>query len=541
MANSLEKTKGVVDITEGLSIEENKVVDELLHGLEEDVVWQDRAKRAIIETIMTGIYALNREGAIGAIFLGGPTGVGKTQLVKTLAKMLFGNPNAFTRIDCEMLQHPTDVSSLVGATAGYTGYGDAPLFSNIRLHSHYEQAQKWGKLHPIIKDNYRTKNFSIVLVDEAEKANPKIMNAFLGTIQEGRISVNGWDKGGYDDITDMQNTLFIFTSNIGEANIAASKQNVIWFVDQRNEWENNKAEWTEFKNALKQFFVPEFLGRMNHIIRCDGLNTEMVSQIIRLSIKKINTSLLPYYDGKVSISVWERYQSMIEERYAEEIKTKGARPIIRAMNRASGTVGFAMHNPENIFPHGFNGGEIRFDIGKNGEEITQVLENRTRAKSATLLSPSNRNAALNQLIISKISDNQKTVNTYLRCVREYDTSYFDEVEKLEKKLISIGFSEQDIQQMRITTLLDLHEKAYRPSSADEQIIENIGTFHGLETRAIRATINWLVRQNIQLAIIYEYIYKIMGRLPTPPESSFLWSYIHQQVMKRNNRTKKYSQ
>ncbi len=61
--------------------------------------------------------------------------------------------------------------------------------------------------------------------------------------------------------------------------------------------------------------------------------------------------------------------------------------------------------------------------------------------------------------------------------------------KLEKKLIGIGFSEQDIQQMRITTLLDLHEKAYKPSSADEQITENIGTFHGLETRAIRATIN----------------------------------------------------
>ena len=94
--------------------------------------------------------------------------------------------------------------------------------------------------------------------------------------------------------------------------------------------------------------------------------------------------------------------------------------------------------------------------------------------------------------------------------------------------------------MRITTLLDLHEKAYKPSSADEQITENIGTFHGLETRAIRATINWLVRQNIQIAIIYEYVYKIMGRLPTPPESSFLWSYIHQQVMKRNSR-KKYSQ
>lgn len=540
MASQLEKSRGGVDITENLSIEENKLINELLHGLGEDVVWQDIAKRAIIETIMTGIYALNREGAVGAIFLGGPTGVGKTQLVKALAKMLFGDSNAFTRIDCEMLQHPTDVSSLVGATAGYTGYGDAPLFANIRLHHHYIQAKKSGKLHRLIKDNYKTRDFSIVLVDEAEKAHPKIMNAFLGAINDWRISVNGWDKGEYDNITDMQNTLFIFTSNVGEANIAESKWNTMWFVSQQHDWKNNKAEWKEFKNALKRFFVPEFLGRMNHIIRCDALNTEMISQIIRLSIRKINTSLLPYYDGKVSISVWENYQSMIEARYAEEIKTKGARPIIRAMNRASGIIGFAMNNPENIFPQWFTGGEIRFDIGENGEETTQLLKNRTKERSALLLTSPNRNIALNDLISTKLSDNQKTVHTYLRCIREYDTSYFNEVVKLEKKLIGIGFSEQDIQQMRITTLLDLHEKAYKPSSADEQITENIGTFHGLETRAIRATINWLVRQNIQIAIIYEYVYKIMGRLPTPPESSFLWSYIHQQVMKRNSR-KKYSQ
>lgn len=159
------------------------------------------------------------------------------------------------------------------------------------------------------------------------------------------------------------------------------------------------------------------------------------------------------------------------------------------MNRASGIIGFAMHNPENIFPPGFNGGEIRFDIGENGEDITQLLQNKTKDRSVILLAPTDRKAALNTLINTKISDNQKTVNTYLRCVREYDTSYFDEVQKLEQKLIGIGFSEQDIQQMRITTLLELHEKAYRPSSADEQITENIGTFHGLETRAIRATIN----------------------------------------------------
>lgn len=140
---------------------------------------------------MTGIYALNREGALGAIFLGGPTGVGKTQLVKTLAKMLFGDPNGFTRIGGEMLQHPTDVSLLVGATPGYKGYGEASIFSNTRLHSHYKQAQKAGKLHPIIKDNYRTQNMSIVLVDEAEKAHPKVLDAFLGAIQDGRIEVNG--------------------------------------------------------------------------------------------------------------------------------------------------------------------------------------------------------------------------------------------------------------------------------------------------------------------------------------------------------------
>ena len=416
---------------------------------------------------MTGLYALNREGSIGAIFLGGPTGVGKTQLVKTLANMLFGDSNAYTHINCEMLQHPTDVSSLVGATAGYSGYGDAPLFANIRLHHHYKQAKKSGKLHRILQDNYRAQNFSIVLVDEAEKADPKIMNAFLGAINDGRVSINGWDKGAYEDITDMQNTLFVFTSNMGEANIAESKWNTMWFISQHNNWKNDKAEWTAFKNALKQFFTPEFLGRMNHIIRCDALNTEMISQIIRLSIKKINASLLPYYDGKVSISVWERYQGAIEARYAEEINTKGARPIIRAMNRASGIIGFAIHNPENIFPQGFNGGEIRFDIGENGKEITQLLQNKTKDKSAFLLGPTDRKEVLNNLIKTKISDNQKTVNAYLICVREYDTSYFDEVQKLEKKLIGIGFSQQDIQQMRITTLLDLHEKAYRPSTSDE--------------------------------------------------------------------------
>ena len=126
--------------------------------------------------------------------LAGPTGVGKTELMRALSNTLFGTPDGYIKIDGGLMTHPADVSQFTGASPGYIGYGDTPKFADTELYRAYEESKKQNKLHPLIND-YAMRNTALVLVDEVEKAHPEVINAFLNVWQSGRMEMSTGKEG----------------------------------------------------------------------------------------------------------------------------------------------------------------------------------------------------------------------------------------------------------------------------------------------------------------------------------------------------------
>ncbi|MGV6846158.1 MAG: AAA family ATPase, partial [Lutibacter sp.] len=236
----------------------------LLH-LEEElhkrVIGQDEAIQAVSDAVRRSRAGLqDSKKPIGSFLFLGTTGVGKTELAKALAEYLFDNDNAITRIDMSEYQERHAVSRLVGAPPGYVGYDEG------------------GQLTEAV----RRKPYSVILLDEIEKAHPDTFNILLQVLDEGRLTDN---KGR---VADFKNTIIIMTSNMG-ANIIQEK------------FENmdmaNRAEITEFTklevvNLLKKTIRPEFLNRIDEIIMFTPLNKAEIKEIVSLQLNNLKALLM---------------------------------------------------------------------------------------------------------------------------------------------------------------------------------------------------------------------------------------------------------
>ncbi|MBP9779723.1 ATP-dependent Clp protease ATP-binding subunit [Candidatus Gracilibacteria bacterium] len=530
------------DITENLDDEYMKLNEELMQDLDLGIAGQQEAKKAIVETLLTGIFSLEREGALGAIFLGGPTGVGKTGLVKVLAKTLFGDENGFVRIPCELLKHPPDVSILTGSVPGFIGYGDVPRLSEIRVHEAYKRAKENKKLHPIIEKNYGTQNISIVLLDESEKAHIDILLSLLGAIQDGRMEMSSGKEGSsnvhqtikYSRWTDLRNTLFIITSNIGEAEITQSNSTSIGFTKQNGP---SATDYTTFLRYLSNHFPPEFLGRMNHIVRCHPIDDTMAREVINLSLRKLNDALTPYYEGNFVVGMSPSYREHILDKLSPEIKKAGARPIIRLMDQVCEKIGLAIHRSNTVFPKGFSGGRIEFDYDKKEKILLTPFD--TRLQKVNYIDENERHQVVNQIVEERLSESRKMIDTYLRLIGNYDTNFFDAVIELEKRLQEkLGFTETELKEMRISVFLNFHDTVETPSSQYEIITQDENTFDDVSVRGIRRMIDGFVRQGTSVGAIYDFIYGFVGRPLTQNELRFIGYYMHRQEMKRHVRNRR---
>ena len=227
-------------------------LDETLH---KRVVGQDEAVQAVTEAIQrsrAGIQDPNRP--IGSFLFLGPTGVGKTELAKTLAQALFDDENNIVRIDMSEYMEKYAVSRLIGAPPGYVGY------------------EEGGQLTEAV----RRKPYSVVLFDEVEKAHPDVFNVLLQVLDDGRIT----DSQGRT--VDFKNTIIILTSNLG-SEFLLSGINADGTID-----ENAKAQ---VQALLRRSFRPEFLNRLDEIVFYKPLTKENVTKIIDLQIAKLNTRL----------------------------------------------------------------------------------------------------------------------------------------------------------------------------------------------------------------------------------------------------------
>ena len=260
-------------------------LDETLH---KRVVGQDEAVQAVTEAIQrsrAGIQDPNRP--IGSFLFLGPTGVGKTELAKTLAQALFDDENNLVRIDMSEYMEKFSVSRLIGAPPGYVGY------------------EEGGQLTEAV----RRKPYSVVLFDEVEKAHPDVFNVLLQVLDDGRIT----DSQGRT--VDFKNTILILTSNLGSEYLLDGV-NADGTLD-----ENAKAQ---VQTLLRRSFRPEFLNRLDEIVFYKPLTKENVTKIIDLQIDKLNARL---EDQQIKVELTDAAKSAIVD--ASYDPQYGARPLRR--------------------------------------------------------------------------------------------------------------------------------------------------------------------------------------------------------------------
>lgn len=261
---------------------ENEKILELYNHIRKDVIGQDKAIEAISDTILrsrAGLKDPNRP--IGSFMFLGPTGVGKTYITKKLAQNLFDDENAIIRIDMSEYMEKHSVSRLIGAPPGYVGYDEG------------------GQL----TEKVRRKPYSVILLDEIEKAHPDVFNVLLQVLDDGRLT------DGKGRLVDFKNTIIIMTSNIGSHFILEGKSDLV-------------------QEELKVRFKPEFLNRIDEIITFNSLSEESIKSIVKLELEKMNEKLeermitLEYSDEVVEYILKNSYDA-----------NYGARPIRRFIQK----------------------------------------------------------------------------------------------------------------------------------------------------------------------------------------------------------------
>ena len=311
-----KNTKSIVTITEEniaevianwtgipakkITEDENEKLKNLEKELHKRVIGQNEAVEAVSKAIRRGRVGLkDPKRPIGSFLFLGPTGVGKTELSKALAEVLFGDENAMIRLDMSEFMEPHSVSKLIGAPPGYVGFDDG------------------GQL----TEKIRRKPYSVVLFDEIEKAHPDVMNMLLQILEDGRLT----DSQGRT--VNFKNTVIIMTSNLGARLITDRKQ--LGFANKEGEADSKK-EYEEIKKEvmaeLKKELRPEFINRIDEIIVFHKLNDNDINQIIDIMLKEVVNRLKEQkYDVK--------FESDVKEMIAKEgiDKNFGARPLRRTI------------------------------------------------------------------------------------------------------------------------------------------------------------------------------------------------------------------
>ena len=285
VAESVERMTGIpVSQMGATDIERLK---DMGHRLQTKVIGQDKAVEAVARAIRrnrAGFDEGNRP--IGSFLFVGPTGVGKTELAKQLALDMFGTKDAIIRLDMSEYSDRTAVSKLIGTTAGYVGYDDN---SNT------------------LTERVRRNPYSIVLLDEIEKADPQVITLLLQVLDDGRLT------DGQGNTVNFKNTVIIATSNAGfgyEANLTED------------------ADKPELMDRLKPYFRPEFLNRFNAVIEFSHLSKEDLSKIVDLMLVEVNKTLSKKDIDLVVSEAAKEY--MTEEGYDEVM---GVRPLRRVVEQ----------------------------------------------------------------------------------------------------------------------------------------------------------------------------------------------------------------
>ena len=266
--------------------------------LKSKVIAQDDAITKMVKAIQRNRIGLrSKNHPIGAFMFLGPTGVGKTELCKTLAEAMFGTENALIRVDMSEYMEKHSVSKMVGSPPGYVGY------------------EEGGQLSEKVRRN----PYCVILFDEIEKAHPDVFNILLQVLDDGHIT----DAQGRK--VDFKNTIIIMTSNAGAERIVAPK--TLGFASQTD----SSADYSRMKDSVmdevKRMFKPEFLNRIDDIIVFHQLGREEMKDIVNILVNQINKNTVEQMNVKVELDDLAK-EHIIDKGYDPKY---GARPLKRTL------------------------------------------------------------------------------------------------------------------------------------------------------------------------------------------------------------------
>lgn len=325
----------------------------LLHledRLHERVIGQDEAVRAVSRAIRRSRVGLkNPDRPIASLLFSGPTGVGKTELAKALAEAVFGSEDAMIRLDMSELMEAHTVSKLIGAPPGYVGYDEG------------------GQLTEAV----RRKPYTVVLLDEVEKAHPDVFNLLLQLLEDGRLT----DAKGR--VVSFKNTLIIMTSNIGSKVIEKGGSGLGFDVME----DASESAYTKIRDRvhdeLKQYFRPELLNRLDEIIVFRQLTRDEVTRIADVMLQQVSARLS---EQQITLEATPAFKAkVIAEGYS---LTYGARPLRRAIMRL-----VEDHLAEALLMHTLKAGDrALLDLDAEGNVVVSAVATANRPVEPSLSS-----------------------------------------------------------------------------------------------------------------------------------------------------------
>jgi ATP-dependent Clp protease ATP-binding subunit ClpC len=307
----------------------------------ESVIGQDEAIKALARSIRRSRAGLkDPTRPIGSFVFCGPTGVGKTELARSLAKFLFADTQALIRVDMSEYMEKFSVSRLIGAPPGYVGYEDS------------------GTLTKAV----RRKPYSVILLDEIEKAHPDVFNILLQVLDEGHLTDN------YGRVIDFKNTVVIMTSNVGARDITKGKTLGFATGDTQSDFDRIA---DRVRDELKNVFNPEFLNRLDDVIVFHPLDRGHIAQIVQIMLKDVRKRLS---EEELTLSLTDAATDFLVKNGYDE--SYGARPLKRAIQRY-------IEDPlsEKILTAEFSKGEeLEVDVSPDGTKLDfRVLTGTTKA------------------------------------------------------------------------------------------------------------------------------------------------------------------